>query len=392
MSLDITGAILEGVRVSSSANPFNYPPRNFVQSSQESSFNLTSRRSDYMLSPYGQLPWTDGMAISDSNLRFRWSRNDSVIRFDWDGSAQRWSPSVGAPPVRVGIIGNSPRLFAAIPQTSDLSISPYALYLELPRLTLANGQLSFTLITVADQTQFSSLPAGSVQVSLTDGALNFSDLDIFNSAYSGKSVYVSQQSFFDRTKFNGVVSTVDSTGSYVAYLNPIPSSSVTPYLRIGGGEFLNVTFFPYESSMPTPTVDGLANVALDTGRLLIGNASSYEGEEITYEGISLGEVSLSRFVVGSITRGLLGPVLIGTVSALVNESDASRYVFFGSKVSKSDYFLNTRIVTTTPSSVNTGEAVIDSTNGRVYISSTDSGRLDGYVLNGLDSYLVIDQV
>jgi len=391
MSLDISGAILEGIRVSPSSNAYNYPPRNFVQSSQESAFNTTSRRADYLLFPYGQLPGTDGMAISDSNLRFRWSRNDDVIRFDWDGSAQRWSPSVGAPPVRVGTISNSPRLFAATPKTSDLTVSPYAIYLELPRLTLTNGQLSFTLITVENQSQFTALPAGSVQVSLADGALNFSDLDIYNSTFSGKSVYVSQQSFFDRTKFNGVVATVDSTGSYLAYLNPIPSATTTAYLRVGGGEFLDVQYYPNESSMPTPSIAGSANVALDTGRLLIANAGAFEGEEITYEGVSLGEVALSQFSVGSISRGLLGPVLVGTVSSLTGETDASRYVFYGQKSGKSNYFLNTRITTATPSSVNSGEAVIDSSNGQVFISSTDSGRLEAYLLKGIDSYLVIDQ-
>lgn len=385
MSLNLSGAVLEGVRVGASSNQYLYPPRNFVQSANESSFQATTRRSDYLLWPTGQAAGTDGLIISDDSLRFNWSRNDDVFRFDYISASQRFAPAVGGTPTALGVMSNTTRLVAPIPSVSDLAISPYQIYLGLPRIA------SLTIQTVESPAFFSNTTAGIVQIALSTGELNFSSADLVNPSYSGVSVYVSRQDFYDRSSFSGTIASIDTTGDYLAYLNPIPASGQPILLRVGGGDLLTVVTFPQESSMPVPSISGTAHVALDTGRVLLANPAALEGLNVMYEGIALGQYSLTNGAVGPISASGSQVVQIGSVPAFVGLEDPSRYYTYSRKTGKPDYFLLVELATSTPDLVTTGRVVINTSNGAVFISQADSSRLNGYELRYVDSYILVDQ-
>lgn len=380
MGLNTSGSLLEGVRLASSSNAYAYPPRNFV--SNATVFSSLGRRAEYCLLVSGQdlSSTSSGIELGDPNLSFLWVRNDYVFRFDYDSFSRRWFPAPGASPAKLGVISNSPRLTAPIPRPEAYSDSSYQIYLGLPRIA------SFSVVVVNDSGSFGNPSAGTVEISSITGELNFGLDDLSNPNYVGSQVFVSRQNFFDRQRSNGSIGKLPTAGGYDIFLNPIPTTGQIPLLKIGFRKYLTVSEYPFESSMPVPA-SGHANFALDTGRVLLGDASSFPGETVYYDGVVMGKISPTHNNIGTITPGS-GPVLVGTVPSMVGNVDPTRYVFYVNNSPR--YYLLTSIVDSAPSSVDYGYAFIVKSTGEIYISPSDASSLAGGVLTFIDTYLPVD--
>ena len=129
MSFDNTGAILEGIRVSTGNNVFGFPPRSLVQTADTATFNAITKRAEYDILVDSASSSKDDFDIADPDLIFRWTRNEStVIRFDYDGYGRRWMPSPGGPPDLLGPMSNTSRLRMPVPDPSVTS-APFSIYL-----------------------------------------------------------------------------------------------------------------------------------------------------------------------------------------------------------------------------------------------------------------------
>ncbi len=387
MALNTSGAVLEGVRLSSSCNTYIYPPRNFIQDTDESAFQSVTSRADYCVWVSGQTIGTQGLEIASDSLAFRWTKNDAIFRFDYDSSNKRFFPAPGSSPTKIGVISNEPRLVVPIPVPGSYDLSPYSLFVGSPRIFTFN-------ISIVDISEFTTTPpVGTVQISSINGQCNFNPTDLNNALYKNQSVYVCRQSFFDRTKNSGLVASIDASGNYLAYLNPIPGQDVLPLVKVGNRPYLSVTAYPTETSLPIPTAPNSAVFARDTGKLLISQPTLYVNESIFYDGVFLGEVSPQKYTLNTVNNySLVGNVFVGNLDQFVGVTDPTRWIFYGSKSGKSNYYLLTLLGEEIPTSISTGHAFINTTTGDVYISSSDSYTLLGYTVKTIDSYLKIDDL
>jgi len=381
MSFDTSGAVLEGVRLSQSVNTLVLPPRTLVQPQDTHDFNKISQRAEYCIFVTGQSKDADGIYINDPNLKFRWTRNDSIFRFSYDNVSRRWFPAPGSSPTRLGVISNENRLTAPIPV--DNGVSNYQVYVSVPRVY----EFQYVLVL-----SFSNPPPGTVEINRETGELNFSEQDISNPDLANQIVYISRQSFFNRARFNGNIITINSDGSYEAFLNPIPTSGEYPLLRIGYTEYLVSISYPNESSMPVPTSSGIINYALDTGRAFIYDSEANSGETIFYDGVINGETSANQYqlaVIPDTSPFLPLSIYIGQSTDFINLDDTTRFLFWGSR-SEKDYYLNVSVVDENPTFTDSGTIEINKVNGNVYMNSYDCDRLKGSFLRYLDSYLEIE--
>ena len=360
MALDTNGYLLEGVRVATGNNIFTFPPRNLV--SNTSDFANKSVRSEYIV--FADSVNGTSFEIADPNLKFLWTRNESsVTRFDFDGFAKRWNTSPGGAPDVLGVFGNSPRLTASIPDLSDVS-AVYRLYV--------GGQAkptAFSIQIVSDSSSFGNPPAGFVQLSKLDGSLNFGTSDLSNPAYIGQKIFQSRQSFFDRTKSNGLIGQVSQS---VILMNPQPAHGQMPRIRIGNRSYLTGIEVPTESSLGSP-LPGSFSWSLDTGRVVLSPADVmiYTGENVYYDGVLLGSFSLPRTSIGSVSSF---PV-IGFTLPLNLASDVTSFVIFAEPFSSSRYYFNpiqiNSLVSFPESPPNSGSIYVDSATGQVYFSPDD---------------------
>ena len=359
MGLDTTGLLLEGVRLATGNNAFTYPPRSVASGSISG-----SDRAEYMVFVSGQASGTAGLDIGDPDLIFKWSRNDSVTRFDYDSFARRWSTLPGGSPELLGVIGNSPRLKA--PLIVSGATSPYQIYAGSPVRAK-----TFTVAEVATSVEFVDVPAGTVQISKETGELNFSSVDLDDPLMQGQSIYASRQTFFDRQKTKGKIGNLPKSSfeSYALFLNPIPGAGETPVIRIGYRPPLAVSIFATESSIITPSA-GSCSVSIDTGRVVFSpdDITSFAGDSVYYSGTILGESSLVRYRIDGIL-----PSDSRISATLVGLNDPTRYVFFveppSSPATTPRFYLEPKITTdTSPAS---GSVYIDPSTGRVTVSGDD---------------------
>lgn len=386
MTFDPSGFLLEGIRVAPGDNQFTYPPRTLI--SNQILFDASPGRAEYLIFVGGQTI-SSGIDIADPNLIFIWTKNSSnITRFDIDAFSRKWSPSFGSAPEVVGSVQNTPRLTVPIPNLDILSEAPYQVYLDLPRL------FTFTISLVSSSSSFSNPPAGIVEISSDLGEVNFGSADLSNPAYSGLKVYLSRQNFFDRSKTKGNFGFLPktTTSSYDLYINPIPGVGQTPRIRIGYRRYLNAIVVATESLLTVPPA-GSCHVSRDTGKILfsLADISSFPGETVFYDGVVFDQVSFVRGTVGSSVP--LFPTPVGTRPEFIGLDDPFRFVLYGTPPSKPRYYLQTAIQDSTVSPLTTplaGTAVIDKSNGDVYVSSDDSNALVGSGLFYIDSYLSLE--
>lgn len=392
MTLNISGGLLEGIRTASGNNPFTFPPRSVIQDQTILDESESLGRAEYMLFAAGQSSGAAGLEIADPNLSVIWSRNDATVtRFDYDTFKRRWNTMPGGAPAALGAFGNSPRLVSPVPdQTVSSSESPFAIFVGLPR------QVTFVVEIVESESDFGNPPAGTVQISLDEGQLNFGTVDLNHAAYVGQTVYVSQQSFNNRTKSNGVFGQLPASASesYNLYLNPIPGVGQTPRIRIGYQAYLTSLSYATESVLTTPPTGSVA-WSQDTGRVLfsLADITANVQSNVYYDGVTLGQVQFVRTTIGDTNS--FYPIQNGTESVLqVINLDPLRYVFFAEPVGKARYYFTVVLgnsVTSSLSGPSKGQVLIDVATGNIYISQSDSATLGSSPFFFLDSTLPIER-
>jgi hypothetical protein len=229
-------------------------------------------------------------------------------------------------------------------------------------------------------------------VSTRTGEFNFNPLDLEDARFKGQSVYVSRQSFYDRSKEKGVIATIDDNNNYVAYLNPVPAKNSKVLLKIANYPYLSVSYFNNEAQMVVPTSSEVAHVALDTGRVLVASDPKFQGLEIVYDGLILQSLTLSQIPVGLVSdTNVRDAVYVGINPKFRNVTDSSRFVFYAKKTGETNYYFNTEIVEEDEPVLDSGVVAINSKNGKVWLNATNDRDVYGYEIIAVDTYLSIEK-
>ena len=411
MPLDTSGFLLEGIRIASGNSQFTYPPRSVISNAND--FNSSPGRADYVMFAGGQVEDASGMDIGDPALFFSWSRNNgSVSRFDYNSYLRRWDTLPGSAPEELGVISNTKRLIAPVPDLTAPE-SPYSLYIGFPiRL------VTFSVTIVESSVDFNDPPVGSVQISHDKGELNFSSIDLVNQTYQNQKVYLTRQSFFDRSKSKGKIGVLpeSSSESYSLFLNPIPGLGQLPRLRIGYRSYLVVTSVATESLL-SPPVPGTAVFSYDTGKVLVSpnDIDAFPNSSVYYDGVVFGNNLLTRInagqlpslpppssiIIGSSTQlvGILdpnvNPILDPTVPSSWLSVASTRFSFFLTPTGETRrYYFQVTAGDSSSSTLPTpasGFVVVDSATGSVTMSRDDVIQFLGITLYFVDTLVLFEQ-
>lgn len=377
MALNTAGFLLEGMRVATANSPYTFPARTLV--TNQGAIDASPGRAEYAMFTSGQDPNLPGIEIADPNLRFLWTRNNgTVVRFDWDGFAKRWNTAPGSGQEKIGKCANSPRITAPVPdKTVSTSESPYAIYVGSP-----DRVVTFNVSVVGSSEDFGDPPAGTVEISSDKAELNFGTADLGNQVLANQPVYLSRQSFFDRTKNKGRVGVLPSSsaGSYSLWLNPIPGANQAPRVRIGFRGYLTGIPVVNEAALHPLPGAGFFKFSLDTGKLAFSAADidAYAEMPVYYDGVILGSFQLNRGTVGNPASSW--PAAVGTVPAFVGATDASRFIVYCEPPGRPRYYFQVQLATADTVSSGApadGSCYINPDNGSVYVSGSDPGAQTG---------------
>lgn len=274
--LEITGYVLEPVRVGGSNSPFTQTPD--ITISSQATFDAaypsseTSPRTDYhvFIREDGKL----------HDATFMWTKNEVIRRFGYAGRDQRFKTLPGAVLTDLGPLlpdANTERLSVTPPISTDLTTYPARLSLGVDSGT------TFAITVVAEDVDFGSPAAGTVEISQETGNINWNATDI--TTFENQTVRYQDQEYFDFSASNGELGNIED----VLLLNPIPSFTPTvqsPLIRIGFAEYLTPVGVGSEAGFsPDPTA-GTVEWALTTGRLKFnsGDITANTGRPIYYDG------------------------------------------------------------------------------------------------------------
>ena len=273
MGLVFTGYVLDPLRVGQANSPFTFTPTVIV--SNQGAFDVaypsdeSAPRTDYLV-----FPLEDGDL---ADIVFAWTKNEVIPRFDYDGKNQRFWPMPGFAPVVLGAIAadlNTNRLQAAAPISTDFTNFPM-------RISVGVGSgVTFTIATVANDGAFTTPTAGTVQLSLDTGNLNWAPADL--TTFVSQDVRLQRQVFFAYDESNGRLGAIDDP----LLLNPIPGPGQFPLIRIGFGAYLTPIERATEGAfLPNPT-SGTVEWARSTGRLRFNttDVATNTGKNVYYDG------------------------------------------------------------------------------------------------------------
>lgn len=372
MGLSITGYVLEPPRVGSANSPFTMTPNNYL--SNPSAFNTaypsdeSVPRTEYHVFvlddfvPPGTGPETHG---SFTDATFCWTKNEVIQRFDYQGQDGRFKTLPGASPTVAGKMAsdaNTSRIKVTPPLSSDLTTYPI-------RVSLGTGSgVTFTIVIVLTDGDFTTPSAGTVQLSQASGNLNWNPADI--TSFTGQDVRFQQQSFFSFNKSSGNLGVIDA----VLLLNPLPASGQSPLLRIGFGQYLTPVQKANDGAFsPNPTV-GTVEWSLTTGRLKFNTSdvSTNTGRNVYYDGSTFAfAVRIKVTTLGTInTPGVLSPL----------PPEASDLFF---RVSGVVQFAQTVFVTTLTSPGKKGTVQVRRSDGQVQFSSADVALYTGQTIQAV---------
>ena len=254
MGLSFFGYILEPPRVGQANSPFTFTPNVVItnQGAFDAAYpaNESQPRTEYLV-----FPLEDGDLV---DALFAWTKNEVIPRFDYDGRNQRFWPLPGSAPTVLGVLAadaNTNRLQATAPISTNFGAFPV-------RLSLGTGSgTQMTIATVPNDGAFGAPAAGTVELALDTGNLNWNATDI--TTFLGQTVRFQQQVYFAFDVSNGRLGTL----AEVLLLNPIPGTGQFPLIRVGFGDFLTPIERANEGAFSADPAGGTVEWALTTGRL-----------------------------------------------------------------------------------------------------------------------------
>jgi hypothetical protein len=293
MAIATKGYVLEKPRVGSANSPFTSSPDNVVSDPGTYGSVFDTDETDPGRCEYLVLTCVDG-DLPDAE--FGWTKNESgVQRFDYDGSNDGFRTLPGSSRQLVGTLGagsNTSRIQVAIPTASSV-VAPYRVSVG----SISSGT-TFVVATVINDAAFTTPTAGTVQLSLDTGNLNWRPSDL--TAYSGQSVYYQRQNFFSRQESNGKLGLASDS----LVLNPIPGTGQKPLIRFGFGLHLTPVERATEANFLPNPVSGTVEWALSTGLLKFNSIDLVDnpGEPVYYDGalFALG-LTLPRQTLGTVS-------------------------------------------------------------------------------------------
>jgi len=292
MAFEISGYVVEGMRVGQSNATFTQSPDNLI--SDQAAFDAaypddeSAPRADYMIMVTSEGTPHPGLLES---AKFGWTKNEIVARFTYDAQGGAFKPLRGSAPVEVGILSddaNVTRLRARPPVQADpVPDAPF-------RLSVGGtgSGIELQVMVVANDSDFEPPapppPAGTVQISKDTGNLNWAAADV--ATYSGQRVRFQQQQFYELKDSTGKLGFALVAGlDPVLLLNPLPGPNQYPRLRFGYGLYLTTQYLETEAEMlaaPEPS-SGTVLWAGDTGRLRFNpvDTTNHAGVPVYYDGV-----------------------------------------------------------------------------------------------------------
>ena len=270
MAFSISGYVLEKPRVGTANNIYTATPDNFIadQAAWDAAYPITevNPNDDYctIVTQQGDV----------KQVRFGWTKNETVRRFDYVGRSQRYALLAGGLPDVVGTLStdsNTKRLKVTIPVSTD--------FVQFPvRISVSNSGSgeTFTVQAVPNEAAFYTPPAGTVQIAMATGTLNWNPSDL--TTYSGTTVAFQRQSF----QANGTGELGSPSG--ILLLSPIPAHNQFPWIRLGFDLPLTAIECPNETAFSSDPLPGTVEWALNTGRLKFNSAAT---KTAYYEGVLL---------------------------------------------------------------------------------------------------------
>lgn len=279
MAFGITGYLLEPPRVGAGNSPYTAGPNNVI--SDQSAWDVayptdeSNPASSYLvLVVGGKLP----------DAKFGWAKNETIPRFDYDAARQRFWPLPGASAEEIGTLAldsNSSRLSVPLLRSDDIVSFPI-------RVSLAQAGASGTtmaVVVVSDDAFFTPSPgpaAGTVELSLDSGNLNWADADLV--AYQGRTVQFQRQVPRNYAESSGALGSIED----VLLMSPIPATGQTPLIRVGSRLWWSGVEVADEASFTNPPT-GTFQWARDTGRLRFNTSDTvtFGGSTVFYDGVLL---------------------------------------------------------------------------------------------------------
>jgi len=368
MAFQISGYVLEPIRVGQANSPYTQTPDNYI--SNQVAFDAaypsdeSEPRNDYLVLLTSEGTPQAGLLV---NAEFGWTKNEITQRFDYEAEAGRFRPLPGNAVTELGLLtvdANTNRFVARAPDpTAPVAASPYRL-----SVGSTGSGTAWTVTIVALDTDFSppaAVPSGTAELSLQTGHLNWHDTDLIT--YSGQLVRWQQQQFFG-FRDGGSVGVPNDT---VVLLNPIPGTGQYPLLRFGFSLYLTTVEVPNESSF-TPPPQGTVQWALDTGRLNFNatDITTYTDVPVYYDGVLFArDLTLPRQNLGDIATPSaitgLPPEGVDLIFSLPNATPYYQFPRFS------------YIPAALFNSGKTGVVQVDPVTGDVKFSNSDQSRHSG---------------
>jgi len=379
MAFEISGYVLEPIRVGQANSPFTQTPDNLI--SDQGTFDAaypsaeTVSRTDYLVVVTSEGTPHAGFLV---DAQFGWTKNEGtsnlgpvVQRFAYAAQQGRFKPLPGAAITVVGNLAadsNTNRLKVRAPvQVAVVPDAPYRL-----SVGSTGSGVDWAVTVVALDVDFGSPPPGTAELSLETGNLNWNASDLTTEA--GKIVRFQQQQFFDFTESTGNVGHAPvSLTDPLILLNPKPGTGQFPLLRFGFGFYLQTIEVATDAGLTPAPASGFVKWSLATGRLAFnaGDAAVNAGIPVYYDGVLFATgLTLPRQVLGDIATpaAIVGLPPVGVDLIFSLPSAPTYYQFPRFKYLPSASF--------SPSG-KVGEVQVDPLTGVVKFSTSDQGTYAG---------------
>jgi hypothetical protein len=380
MSLTISGYVLEPPRVGQANSPFTYTPNIYIldQAAFDAAYPVdeSAPRTEYhvfVLSDDLQPPTGPGGNHSFVDTSFAWTKNEVVQRFDYKGAEGRFRTLPGDAPFVAGQLtasANTTRLKVLPPISTSFSTYPVRL-----SVGVASGT-SFTVTTVLTDAGFGTPTAGTVELALDTGHLNWNASDI--TTFAGQAVRFQRQTFYSFDESTGKIGIIDD----VLLLNPLPAAGQFPLVRIGYGEYLTPVQVANEAGFSSNPTAGTVEWAVTTGRLKFnsGDKAANSTRAVYYDGSTFAfGISIKTFSLGTVnTPGVLTPLPS-------EDSD----LFF--RVPGIVQFAETHFVDTLTTPGKKGVVQVRRSDGQLQFSNSDKGRFGSDAVQAVVADLDIER-